>query len=453
MTTLRFLGAANTVTGSRFLVDGDGRRVLVDCGLFQGLKALRLKNRAPFPVEPASLDAVLLTHAHLDHSGALPILARDGLRAPVHATAATIDLAAILLADAARLEEEQAAWANEKKWSKHAPALPLFTVDDAARAQALFRAAPYGDDVAPAPGVVARFFPAGHILGAASIRLSIGGTSVLFSGDLGRDDDPVVAPPATPEAADHVVVESTYGGVVRGDADPRAQLADAVSRTCARGGVVMIPSFAVGRAQAVLLLLQELMAAGRIPTVPVFLNSPMASSVGAVTCRHPAHRRLTQAQCEAMCTFPRVVETAADSRALNGMRGPLIVVAGSGMATGGRILHHLRAWAGDSRNTILLVGFQAAGTRGAALAAGARVLRVHGADVAIRADVVRVDGLSAHADEDGVVAWLRSLSRAPRRVFVVHGEPTAADAMRARIERELGWSVVVPALGEEAVLS
>ncbi len=443
---ISFLGAAGTVTGSRFLVETKGKRVLVDCGMFQGLKALRLKNREPFPFDPSSLDAVLLTHAHLDHSGALPMLVRDGYRGKITTTTPSAELCRILLKDAGRLAEEDTAYANKKGFSKHTPALPLYTEADAARAIERLSGVDFDVDL-QVGGLRARFTPAGHILGAGSIRLDDGTTSILFSGDLGRSHDVLMRPPETPPEADFLVVESTYGGKVHHDLDPMQSLADVVTRTAKRGGVVMIPAFAVGRAQAILHMLRVLQDDGRIPAIPVYLNSPMATDVSGLYCTHHRLHRLDDVACEALCALPRIVKTTQESKELNGMRGPLVVVAGSGMITGGRIIHHLKAWGGDSRNTVLLAGFQAAGTRGAQLADGARTLRIHGMDVAIRAEVARIDGLSGHADEDELVAWVRALPEKPRRTFIVHGEPVASDALRARLQRELSLACTVAEQG------
>lgn len=440
---LRFLGAAGCVTGSRTLVEHEGRRVLVDAGLFQGVKALRLRNWQPLEVDAASLDAVVLTHAHLDHSGFLPRLVRLGFRGAVHCTGPTRDLCGVLLPDSARLMVEEAAHANRHGWSRHHPALPLFDEDDARRALERLQAQPFERDFAPVPGLQARFTRAGHILGAASVRLEAGGRSVLFSGDLGRSDDLLLPAPAAPPASDTVVVESTYGDRRHPEGDPLDALADAVARTAARGGLVLVPAFAVARAQALLLGLARLKSAHRIPDLPVFLDSPMAAGVTDLYRRWHAEHRIDEAECASLGRVATVVDSVEASKRLNDQRFPAVIVAGSGMATGGRIVFHLAAHAGDPRNTVLLAGFQAPGTRGAALAAGARTLRIHGRDIAVRAEVVQLEGLSAHADAEGLIAWLAALPRPPRRVLVNHGEPVAADALRQAIERRLGWPAEV----------
>ncbi|MFP5257182.1 MAG: MBL fold metallo-hydrolase RNA specificity domain-containing protein [Acidimicrobiia bacterium] len=436
---ITFLGAAETVTGSRFLVETGGGRVLVDCGLFQGLKRLRELNWAPFPVEPASIDAVVLTHAHIDHSGYLPCLVRDGFRGRIWCTPSTLALGRILLRDAAHLQEEDARYANKRRSGRHQPALPLYTQRDAETA--LDRFQPHGFDVdfQPVRGLTARFTPAGHILGAASIRLDEGGASVLFSGDLGREDDPVTRPPATAPAATHVVVESTYGNRAHPKEDIEQIVADVITRTAQRAGIVLIPAFAVGRTQSVLHLVANLRASGRIPELPTFVNSPMAVTATELFLASANEHRLTPRQVFELCDGVRLVRSVEESKELTRRPGPIIVMTASGMLTGGRVLHHLRQVGPDHRSTILLPGFQAAGTRGQSLLDGARTLRVFGEDVPIRAEVVHLESLSAHADGDGVLSWLKSMPDPPSGVSVVHGEPPAADTLRRRIEHELGW--------------
>lgn len=445
---LTFLGATGTVTGSRYLVEAGGRRVLVDCGLFQGYKQLRLRNWAPFPVDPASIDAVVLTHAHLDHSGYLPRLVQDGFRGPVFCTAGTEALCRLLLPDSGHLLEEEAEFANRHGYSKHHPALPLYTELDAGRA--LRRLQPIEFDVPfePVPGLQARFRRAGHILGAASVLLRHGDTRVVFSGDLGRPDDPVMRPPLPPDACDVLVVESTYGNRRHPDVEPEAELGGVLARVAARGGVAVIPAFAVGRAQALLHLIERLKQHGTVPrSLPVYLNSPMARDATALMHRFRDDHRLDDAACRALKTSATIVNSVEESKALNRRRGPMVIVSASGMATGGRVLHHLVAFASDPRNAIVLAGYQAGGTRGAALADGAATLRMFGREVPVRAEVVQLRGTSAHADADELLAWMRAMPARPARTFVTHGEPDAADALRGRIEHELQWDAAVPELG------
>lgn len=449
---LQFLGGAGTVTGSKYLVEHAGRRLLVDCGLFQGLKQLRLRNWAPLPVGPASIDAVVLTHAHIDHSGYIPRLVDGGFRGPVYATEATIELCNVLLPDSGHLQEEEAASANRHGWSKHAPALPLYAETQARRALRAFVAQPFDREFEVLPGVRAMLRRAGHILGAATLRLQCGADSVLFSGDLGRDDDPLMRPPSAPEAADIVLIESTYGDRAHGPEDPAVVLADAVSRTAARGGVVVVPAFAVGRAQTLLHLLQGLKAARRIPDLPIFLNSPMAADVTAIFRRHADEHRLSASQCQALCAGVRIVNGEEESRALNQLNYPSVIISASGMASGGRVVHHLKAYASDPRNTVVFAGFQAAGTRGAAMVGGAASVKIHGEWVPVRCEVVNLQGLSAHADRAQLLAWLGAMPRAPRHVYVVHGEPTAADSLRQAIEERWRWPCSVPEQAEWALV-
>jgi metallo-beta-lactamase family protein len=450
---LTFLGAAGTVTGSKYLLRSGGRSVLVDCGLFQGLKALRLRNWAPPPVRPRDVGAVVLTHAHLDHSGYLPRFIAQGFAGPVHASPGTRDLCAILLPDSGHLQEEEARYANKRGFSKHKPALPLYTEADARRSLKQFATVPFRRETDVAGGFKLTLRPAGHILGAAIAELRAAQTRVVFSGDLGRMNDPIMRPPTPVSEADYLVVESTYGNRRHDAADAEDALGRHLSRAVERGGVVIIPSFAVGRAQSLLYFISRLKARGALQDVPVYLNSPMAIDATRLYHRYRAEHRLTPEQCQAACTVATMVNTADESRALNERGGPMIIVSASGMATGGRVLHHLKAFAPEARNMILLAGFQAAGTRGAALAAGATEVKIHGEYVAVRAEVVKMDSMSAHADYGEILDWLRRFKRPPKRTFVTHGEPAAADEMRRRIEETLGWPVSVPEYGEKVGLS
>ena len=440
---LCFLGGAGTVTGSRTLIEHGGRRLLVDCGLFQGLKQLRLRNWAAFPVPPASIDAVVLTHAHVDHSGFVPRLAEMGFRGRVHATPATAELCALLWPDTGHLQEEEARYANRHDFSKHHPALPLYTEAQARRALTALQTQAFGEAFTPLPGFEVAFRHAGHILGAASVEVRAGDRSVLFSGDLGRDDDLVMRPPEPPVAADAVVLESTYGDRLHAPGDPLAPLADVVCRTAARGGVVVVPAFAIGRAQSLLHALARLKAARRIPDLPVYLNSPMASDATSILLRHADEHRLDPEACRALARGVRIVNTEEESRALNALVMPSVIISASGMATGGRVVHHLKAYAPDARNAIVFAGYQAMGTRGAALVGGAREIRIHGNWVPVRAEVTTLDGYSAHADRNGLLRWIEALPAAPRHIWLNHGEPVAGDALRQAIEERHGWPCAV----------
>ena len=441
---LQFLGATGTVTGSKTLLrHGDGR-VLIDCGLFQGYKQLRLRNWAPLPVDAAAIDAVVLTHAHIDHSGYLPLLVRQGFKGKVFCTQATRELCAILLPDSGHLQEEEAAYANRHSFSKHQPALPLYTRDDALACLKKFVPIGFGQPFEPIPGLHATLSPSGHMLGSAFVQMDDGQRSILFTGDIGRPEDVVLVTPSQMAGADYLVTESTYGDRLHERSDVLVQLADVINRTVARGGAVIIPSFAVGRAQSVLYCIHLLKQRQAIPNLPVFLNSPMAVDATAVYRRHRDEHRLNPAECEAMCHAATIINTPEESIALNTRRGPMVIVAASGMATGGRVVHHLKSFAPDWRNTILFTGFQAGGTRGAAMLAGAPTIRIHGADIPLRAEVAMLANLSAHADAAELVDWMEQFTKRPKRTFITHGEPQAADALRVRIQRELGWSCHVP---------
>ena len=449
---LRFLGANATVTGSKYLLDTGACRVLVDCGLFQGYKPLRLRNWADFPVDPASIDAVVLTHAHLDHSGYLPRLVAQGFRGTIWASAPTVALCGILLPDSGRLLEEDAEQANRSGYSKHHPAAPLYDEAQARHCLRQFRSVGWEQPFTVAPDVQVSLRYQGHILGAAAVTVAHAGTRITFGGDIGRPHDPVMRPPLPPAAAEWLVAESTYGNRRHPPDHLEEELEAVFRRVLGRGGVAIIPAFAVGRAQLLLHLVARLSERGAIPPVPVYLNSPMASDVTALYERFREEHLLGAQDCRRLHDTTTVVASPDESRALNRRQGPMIIVSASGMLTGGRVLHHLRAFGGDARNAVILAGFQAGGTRGAALAAGARSLRIHGEDVTIQAEVVQLAAASAHADADEVLAWLRSAPAAPRGVFVTHGEPDAADALRVRIERELGWPARIPEYGDEVDL-
>jgi metallo-beta-lactamase family protein len=442
--TLQFLGAAGTVTGSRYLLESNGTRILVDCGLFQGYKQLRERNRAAFPVAPNTIDAVLLTHAHLDHSGYLPALVRDGFKGAIICTPATAELCSLLLPDSAHLQEEDARFARKRGYSKHANPQPLYTLEDAEAALKQITTRDFDKEFEVGRGVRARFLPAGHLLGAAQISVGIAGKTVHFSGDLGRAQDPLMRPPVPLVEADVLVCESTYGNRKHQRIDAEAELAPVIRRVAGRGGVVVIPAFAVGRAQGIMLHIARLRQRGAIPDVPLFLNSPMA--IDATEIYHQFHdeHHVTMEECQAMYSSATLIRSVDESKALNLRHGPMVIVSASGMLTGGRVLHHLKAFGSDVRNAILLSGFQAGGTRGAALANGADHLRIFGEDVPILAEVVQLESFSGHADADEILGWMRSARNAPSMTYLTHGEPESADTLRGRISRELEWQVRVP---------
>jgi metallo-beta-lactamase family protein len=449
---ITFLGATDTVTGSRFLVRHGKASLLVDCGLFQGLKKLRERNREPFPVAPDGIDAVVLTHAHVDHSGYLPLLCRLGFSGPVYCTRATADLCGILLPDAAHLQEEEAAFANKHGYSRHRPALPLYTKKDAAAALKLLVPVGFNEAFEPAAGIRASLSPAGHILGAASALLDWDDRRLVISGDIGRPDDPIMLPPAPLERADYLVLESTYGDRRHPAVDPAQALAEVVERALHVGGTVVVPSFAVGRAQSILYLLSKLMEDGKVERLPVFLDSPMAIDATELFLRHHDLHRLSAEECARMASIAVCTRTVAESKQAMYCNGPKVIVSASGMATGGRVLHHLKAFAGDPRNAIVFAGYQAAGTRGAAMLAGADSIKIHGSYYPVRAQVACLENLSAHADYREILNWLKPASRPPAGIFLVHGEPGARDALRLRLKDELGWRAAQPEYGECADL-
>ncbi len=455
MATLTFLGAARTVTGSKYLLEADRERVLVDCGLFQGLQALRRRNWSAFPVHPASLDAVLLTHAHIDHSGLLPRLAANGFRGPVYCTEGTADLCSLVLPDAGHLQEEDARLANRRRFSRHAPALPLFTEADARRVLQQFRVVPFQTRTEVAPGLFAEFTPAGHLLGSGFIRVSRGESRrILFGGDLGRYSRPVLPDPSPAPDAETLLLESTYGDRIHPDVDEAMLLERVIRETHDRGGQLIIPAFAVGRAEELLYWIKRLEDADRVPPQPVYLDSPMAVEALNFYARHEGELDLDIRSRDGSLRMYRTkqfhaVSSPRESKEIVASAKPGIVISASGMATGGRVLHHLVARLPDPRHTVLFVGFQAEGTRGRALVEGAKAVKIHGAMVPVAARIERIDSMSAHADADEIVRWLKTFSRPPKQVYLVHGEASAQDALKMKIESTLRWPVHVPQHGEK----
>lgn len=447
--TLRSLGAASTVTGSKHLLEADGKRILVDCGLFQGLKNLRELNWEPLPVDPAGIDAVVITHAHLDHTGYLPRLVKDGFAGPIISTDATAAVAGIILRDSAFLQEKDAAFLNKHKASKHQPALPLYDAEDAERAIARFTTRPFGREFEiPELGARVMFRRAGHILGAATVDLVWHGRRIVFSGDLGRYDDPVMFDPEPVPAADYLVIESTYGDRVHESFDPMQALSTVIDETVHRGGTIVVPAFAVGRAQTLLYYLWQLRSAGRLPDIAVYLDSPMAIKASNLLGSYADDHKLAPEVYDGMREMATYAREPEESMKISESREPKIVISASGMATGGRILHHLKAFAPDPRNTVMLTGYQVPGTRGASIAAGEQHVKIFGEWVPIRAQVADLRMMSAHADADQLVRWASGFTSAPREVFVVHGEPQPADTFRVRLGREFGWNATVPRMGQ-----
>ena len=480
--SLTFLGAARTVTGSKYLLDTGSAKVLIDCGLFQGLKELRERNWQELHFKPSELHAVVLTHAHLDHCGYLPRLVKNGFNGRVYCTAGTRDLCRIVLPDSGRIQEEDAANANRHGYSRHQPALPLYTEADAFRAVSLLQPVGYERPMPVAPGVEVDFINAGHLLGSAYARVRTSGTTVLFGGDLGRFDRPVLPDPAFVAEADYLLVESTYGNRIHERDDEGAKLAAVVNETISRGGKVIIPAFAIGRVEELLYWIRRLEEHKRIPVVPVFVDSPMATEALAryterlseldpglrpevsdekaphdAAAHEPADRRKQQAREErrlcAFCTERfRTIASPAESRQLTESKAPALVISSSGMATGGRVLHHLKAALPDSRNTVLMVGYQAEGTRGRRLVDGEREVKIHGQTVPVNARVEQIESMSAHADSAEILKWLGGFKAPPKTAFIVHGEPAAMEALTDQIRNKLGWLSRMPEHREAVTL-
>ena len=453
MAKLTFLGAAGTVTGSKYLVEAEGKRLLVDCGLFQGLKELRLRNWAPLPQSPSSFDWCVLTHAHLDHTGYLPRLVHDGFRGPIYADGATIELCNILLPDSAHLQEEDADHAGRGGYSKHSPPLPLYTRADVEPVLKAMREIPRADPFTISPQFTVRPHDAGHILGSSSLELTIteGGkkTVVLFSGDVGRYGQPILKDPEAPPRCDVLLCESTYGDRDHPSDSPEDALADVVNRVAKRGGQIVIPAFAVDRTQLIMYIIRKLEDAHRIPRLPVFVDSPMAISVTGLYMKHHEDHGLTFTKDEAAgnpldAHTVHFMRTPDDSRKINNVKTPAIIISASGMATGGRVLHHIAQRAPDPRNMILLAGFQAQGTRGRALEEGAKTVRIYGEDVTVAAEVVNLRQFSAHAGKSELMRWLSGMPAPPRQTYLVHGEPQASAALKTTIEASLKWRVALP---------
>jgi len=449
---LSFYGAAETVTGCKYLFENGGSKVLLDCGLFQGLKKLRQRNWEDPPFDMAEIDAVVLTHAHIDHSGYLPVLAKRGYRGPVYCTAATRDLCGILLPDSGHLQEEEAFYLNKHKFTRHDPALPLYTREDAEQCLKLLRVVDMDTDIDLGHGLTFRYTAAGHILGSAWVTFMQDGFRVVFSGDVGRQHDTLMRAPVPIHHADVLICESTYGNRRHPEAHPAEELRDVIRRTVKRGGTLVIPAFAVGRTQALLHLISELDKAGEIPRVPVYLNSPMAIDATQIYCDHASEHKLNDQECGEMFHIAEFVHSEEASRALNTNEGPAIIIAGSGMATGGRVVHHLRTLLPDPRNTVLLAGFQAPGTRGEALRAHAESVKIFGEYVPVKAEIKELHSMSAHADYVELIEWLKSVKTPPKRIFLTHGEVTAADAFRTHLDQVFGWDAEIPEYKETARL-
>lgn len=455
MPKITFLGAAGTVTGSKYLIEAGGKRLLVDCGLFQGSKELQQRNWNNLQVDPASIDWVLLTHAHIDHTGYIPRLVQNGFRGPIYSNAATNELCQLLLLDSAHLQEEDAQYAAKKNYSSHHPPLPLYTVAQAQTSLAQFREIPRADVFSISPEFSVRPHDAGHILGSSWLELTITEngkqTLVVFSGDVGRYDQPILKDPESPTRADFLLCESTYGDRDHPTGSVPDALADVINRVAKRGGAIVVPAFAVGRTQTLMYYLRELLEQKRIPALPVYVDSPMAINVTGIYVKHKEDHDADFVQQEEQGNrdplnvqnvhMTRAVE---DSKKINDVAGPCIIISASGMATGGRILHHLAHRLPDSRSAVLLVGYEAEGTGGRALADGAQYLRIHGQEVPVRAEIVKIDQLSAHAGRGELLRWLSGITAPPRQTFLVHGEPNALESFHGAVTSKFNWPVTVP---------
>jgi metallo-beta-lactamase family protein len=441
---ITFLGATETVTGSKYLLETERKKILIDCGLFQGLKDFRLRNWSPFPIAPRNIDAVILTHAHIDHSGYLPLLIKNGFAGQVLCTSATRDLCSILLPDSGYLQEEEARLANKYHYSKHTPAMPLYTKEDAEIALQSFQCVDFEKTYALDKDLTFRLSRSGHILGSSFIFVEQDGTSILFSGDIGRLIHPVMRPPVNMKGADYLVVESTYGDRIHDPGDPKDRIAEIINQTIKRGGSIIVPAFAVGRTQTLLYDIYRLKRANRIPDIPVYLDSPLAIDATKIFCQHKAEHQLSTKQCAEMSSTATYVATPEESKLLDKINKPIIIISASGMATGGRVLHHLKNFITDSKHTILFTGYQAAGTRGDRIVRKEKTIKIYGESHEIRAHVELLHNVSAHADSEEILKWLSAFTEKPYKVFITHGEPNAATALQSKISERLGWNTEIP---------
>lgn len=437
---LSFLGGAGTVTGSKILVEHEGDRILIDCGLFQGVKELRLRNRQPFSIDPSTIDAVLLTHAHLDHCGYIPALVKQGFKGEIHSTPPTRDLAEVIMKDSAKIQEEDCERANRKGYTKHKPAKPLYDLKDTEKALSHFTVHDYHEWVVVNQSMKFKFFNSGHILGSAFIELRINGKSIVFSGDMGRRYPLILHRPEYVKSADVIIMESTYGDRLHSDVDPKEMLHRIIWDTYRNKGILMIPTFTVERAQELLYLISKLKEEGRLPGVPVFLDSPMGVRATQIMLKYKDWHPLTPEECYAMDTIADLVVEIKDSKAIVSDSNPKIVLAGSGMLSGGRILHYLSNFGDDPKNTILLGGFQAAGTRGRSLLEGSSEIKFFGTYHKINARIEQMTTLSAHADQAEIINWLDHIKSGPKQVLLNHGEPHQSNALRVKIQDEIKCS-------------
>ncbi len=444
---IHFLGAAGTVTGSKYLIQTDEKNILIDCGMFQGLKKLRLLNWEPLSVDPATIDLVLLTHGHLDHTGYLPRLVNDGFKGPIYGTSPTLEIAKIILEDSAKIQEEDAERANKKGFSKHKPAKPLYSLIDVEKTLPHFSPQPLDEWIKISDNISCRFKYNGHIIGATFIELKVYDKLFVFSGDIGRDNDLLMYPPQKPEAADILFIESTYGGRLH-PADSEEHLINVINEAVKKQGTIIVPGFAVERIQMLMYMIWQLRKAGKIPNIPIYMDSPMGKNVLDVFLHNPKWHKLSMNDCNEMCEDIRLVNTIAETISIVKNNSTKLVIAGSGMASGGRVLIYFEEYLGRHDATILLVGYQAEGTRGRALLEGAKEVKLHGKYFQVNAKIENIQGLSAHADQKGLIEWMGQLKKEPERIFIVHGEAQSADAFRVKIKDVYGWESEIPTLNE-----
>lgn len=442
---IQFLGAAGTVTGSKFLVELPGSKILVDCGLFQGLKELRLLNWQPLPFDVSSLDAVVLTHGHLDHVGYLPLLVKQGFRGKIHGTQPTVDIARLILLDSAKIQEEDAERANRYGYSKHHPAKPLYTTEEAEDVLPMFQVEALDQWITVAEDFACRFCYNGHILGATFIELKAAGKTIVFSGDIGRPEDPLLFPPQRPQHADILLIESTYGDRLHAES-PKEQLAAAINRAASKNGTIIIPTFAVERTQLLMYYLWKLRTEDRIPDLPIYMDSPMATHVLEIFTKNTSWHKLSPAESKQMCQEIKLISNPRETGKLAESHFPKIILAASGMATGGRVLTYFEHYLGKPESTILLVGHQGEGTRGRALLDGAREIKMRGKYWRVEADIVLVEGLSAHADQKELIEWVSGLEAEPGKIFIVHGELESSKVLKQKLKETYGFGSTIPAL-------
>ncbi|MHB1949591.1 MAG: MBL fold metallo-hydrolase RNA specificity domain-containing protein [Gammaproteobacteria bacterium] len=441
---LTFLGATNTVTGSKFLLQINHKNILIDCGLFQGLKDLRLRNWTKFPVDPKKIHAVVITHAHIDHSGYLPVLIKNGFTGKIYCSQATKDLCAILLPDSGYLQEEEAKFVNKHGLSKHHPAVPLYTREEAERSLLQFHALSFRKLLKFGEETYMSLLPAGHILGASFVQFKHYGTTVLFSGDLGRPNDPIMHAPSVMQAADYLILESTYGNRLHQKVNPLDELSEIINKTVERGGTIVIPAFAVGRAQHLLYIMYQLKQANRIPNIPIYLDSPMAKNATDIFRNYTELHRINPDLAAKVCEVATYINSREESQALDLVTTSKVIISASGMLEGGRVLHHIRVFAQDSKSTIVFAGYQATGTRGADMINGKKEIKVFGEVIPVNAEIQVLSNMSAHADYEEILAWLSHFNHHPRKVFITHGEPEAAQSLKEKIEERYHWTTIVP---------